>query len=146
MSPKRGLEESRPGGTEHAVRAEINVTPLVDVCLVLLIIFMVITPLLQQGVDVALPETEQPEKMPEGQKQLDVAIRADGNVFVGQTWVRAESLQEHLAEVYAQTPDRDVVLKADRLLRYKEVRQVMRAINEAGFRGVGLVTLKRDAS
>jgi len=55
-----------PGTGENAVKSDINVTPLVDVCLVLLIIFMVVTPMLQKGVDVALPETARPEKMPEG--------------------------------------------------------------------------------
>ena len=66
------------------VRSDINVTPLVDVCLVLLIIFMVVTPMLQKGVDVSLPETGNPEKMPEGQKQLTVSIKQNGEVWVGQ--------------------------------------------------------------
>jgi biopolymer transport protein ExbD len=135
---------ARAGGTEHSVRAEINVTPLVDVCLVLLIIFMVITPLLQQGVDVALPETPQPEKMPESQNQLDVAIKLDGSVFVAQNWVRLEALEQELDEIYTRSPEKKIVLKADKRLKYKDVREVMRAINEAGFREVGLVTLKQD--
>ncbi|MFL6193450.1 MAG: ExbD/TolR family protein [Thermoanaerobaculia bacterium] len=125
------------------VRSDINVTPLVDVCLVLLIIFMVVTPMLQKGVDVTLPETINPGKMPENQKQLTMAIKQDGAVFVGQNWVPAENLKNTLAEVHESNPDKDVVVKADRRLKYKEVRKLMQQINEAGFSRVGLVTEKR---
>lgn len=126
------------------VRSDINVTPLVDVCLVMLIIFMVVTPMLQKGVDVMLPETNQPEKMPEGQKQLTVSIKQDGAVFVGQNWVPKEDLERHLAEVHTQTPDKDVVVKGDRRLKYKEIRRLMQLLNEAGFSRVGLVAEKEE--
>jgi biopolymer transport protein TolR len=126
------------------VRSDINVTPLVDVCLVLLIIFMVVTPMLQKGVDVSLPQTGEPEKMPEGQKQLTISIKSDSSVFVDQRWVPAENVEAALAEIYDQTPDKDVVLKGDRRLKYKEVRALMQQINEAGFSRVGLVTEKNQ--
>lgn len=128
-----------------SVRSDINVTPLVDVCLVMLIIFMVVTPMLQKGVDVALPETNQPEKMPEGQKQLTVAIKADGSVFVEQNWVPEENLKTHLAEIHSQTPDKDVVIKGDRRLKYKQVRKLMQMVNEAGFNRVGVVAEKQQS-
>jgi biopolymer transport protein TolR len=132
----------RPGAIENTIRSDINVTPLVDVCLVLLIIFMVVTPLLQNGVAVALPETPKPEKMPEGAKQLTIAIRFDGSINVGggENWVPKENLIARLKEIHTQTPDKTVVIKADRKLKYKDVRDVMRMINEAGFPGLGLVT------
>ena len=126
------------------VKGDINVTPLVDVCLVLLIIFMVVTPMLQTGVDVLLPETGQPEKMPENQKQLTVSIKQDGTVFVQQNWVPEDNLPAALQEIYAQTPDREIVVKADRRLKYRQVRTVMRLLNEAGFTRVGLVTEKQE--
>lgn len=135
MRPKH----SKPSLVKE-VKGDINVTPLVDVCLVLLIIFMVVTPMLQNGVDVALPETTNPEKMPEGQKQLDVAIKADGSVFIGQNWVTEERLKSTLEEVHTSTPDKNVVIKADRRLKYKEVRKMMQLINEAGFSRVGVAT------
>jgi biopolymer transport protein TolR len=124
------------------VRSQINVTPLVDVCLVLLIIFMVVTPMLQKGVDVALPETHQPEKMPENSKQLTISIKQDGSVFVSQNWVPDDQLAAALKNAHDQTPDKQVVLKGDRRLKYKKVREVMKMINEAGFSHVGLVTEK----
>ena len=124
------------------VRSDINVTPLVDVCLVLLIIFMVVTPMLQKGVDVALPETADPEKMPDNEKQLEVSVKLDGSVHIGQNWVPEEGLPAQLEEIHGSNPDRQVVVKADRRLKYKEVRRVMRLLNEAGFTRVGLVTEK----
>jgi len=127
------------------VQSDINVTPLVDVCLVLLIIFMVVTPMLQNGVDVALPETQAPEKMPEGQKQITVSIKSDGQVWVDQNWVPDENLESYLTEVNNATPDKTVVVKGDRRLKYKQVRKVMQILNEAGFSRVGLVTKKRES-
>jgi biopolymer transport protein TolR len=137
MLPKHHKPELVKG-----VKSDINVTPLVDVCLVLLIIFMVVTPLLQTGVDVALPETRKPDKIPENQKQLTVAIKADGSVFLGQNWVPDANLKAQLEEVHNSSPDKDVIIKGDRRLKYKQVRGLMRMINEAGFSRVGVVTVK----
>jgi biopolymer transport protein TolR len=128
--------------TSSHIRSDINVTPLVDVCLVLLI-FMVVTPLLQKGVNVQLPETTSPEKMPENQKQLTVSIKSDGSVFVRESYVKDEALPAILADIHENSPDREVIVKGDRRLEYKRVREVMRIINEAGFTRVGLVTEKK---
>ncbi len=127
------------------VKSDINVTPLVDVCLVMLIIFMVVTPMLQKGVDVMLPQTNQPEKMPEGQKQLTISIKQDGQVFVNQNWVPGANLEAELAKIHNQTPDKDVVIKGDRRLKYKQVRKLMQQVNEAGFSRVGVVAEKYQA-
>jgi biopolymer transport protein TolR len=126
------------------VRGDINVTPLVDVCLVLLIIFMVVTPMLQEGVPVDLPQTDLPEKMPEGARQLTVSIKGDGSVFIGDDWITEETLQRSLIEIHTRSPEKQVVLKAHRALKYKQVREVLKKLNEAGFNNVGLVTLKRQ--
>lgn len=129
---------------DPGVRGDINVTPLVDVCLVLLIIFMVVTPMLQKGVAVTLPETVDPAKMPENPKQLVVSIRSDGSVFVQQNVVASEQLAASLKEIHDNNPDKTVVVKGDRRLKYKDVRKVMRLINEAGFTRVGLVIDKKQ--
>jgi biopolymer transport protein TolR len=139
----RHLPGSKIDTSSH-IRSDINVTPLVDVCLVLLIIFMVVTPLLQKGVDVQLPETRTPEKLPENQKQLQVSIKADGSVYVRENYVIDERLPGVLAEIHEYSPDREVIVKGDRRLEYKRVREVMRIINEAGFTRVGLITEKRQ--
>jgi biopolymer transport protein TolR len=136
------LPGSRIDTSSH-VRSDINVTPLVDVCLVLLIIFMVVTPLLQKGVDVQLPETSDPEKMAENEKQLTISIKADGSVYVKDSYVPDERLEAALADIHENSPDREVIVKGDRRLEYKRVREVMRLINEAGFTRVGLVTEKQ---
>ncbi len=138
------IAKRKAGPESYVVRSDINVTPLVDVCLVLLIIFMVVTPLLQEGVAVALPETVNPAKMPEGENQLDVAVKLDGSVFLGARFVPESALVAELASIYRGSPNKSVVVKADRNLKYKQVRRVMRLINEAGFRGVGLVAHQID--
>jgi biopolymer transport protein ExbD len=126
-----------------AVKSDINVTPLVDVCLVLLIIFMVVTPLLQAGRPVQLPETSKPEKMPEGAKQLSVAIEHDGSIFLGDKWIPEDQLMATFQDIHERTPDKNVVIKADRRIKYAEVRKVRMVLNQAGFPGVGLETHKK---
>jgi len=118
------------------VRAEINVTPLVDVCLVLLIIFMVVTPLIDDAV--RLPETAAPAQMADREHRLVVIVKSDGAVAVGEREVLAGGLEEALRGEAA--PGREVVIKADREVRYDRVRAVMRGLAAAGINRVGLVT------
>jgi biopolymer transport protein ExbD len=132
------------GSGENAVRSEINVTPLVDVCLVLLIIFMVVTPMLMEGVPVQLPVTDNPDPMPEGAKNLELSIELNGNIHVENNWVPKEQVQARLQDIYTATPDKEIVIKADQRLQYREVRELMRMVNEAGFGGVGLASKKKD--
>src|SRR6476469_7689327 len=131
--------------TAASLTSDINVTPLVDVCLVLLIIFMVVTPMLQKGVDVNLPETVDPAKMPETAKQITVSVKMDSSVFIEENWVPDQELPARLKEIYGNNPDRQIVVKGDRRLKYKDVRRVMRIINEAGFSRVGLMATKRES-
>ena len=128
-----------------SVRSEINVTPLVDVCLVLLIIFMVVTPILQAGVRVDLPKTVKAPGMPGDQGQLSVSIREDG-VYLKEARVSEAELRELLAGLHAAEPDREVVVRGDRALHYEKVCEVLTLLTEAGFTRVGLVTERREAT
>ena len=124
----------------HApLNADINVTPLVDVCLVLLIIFMVVTPMLQKGVPVNLPVTDAPEKTPDSEKQLQISIKDDGSVYVGPNVVRKDQVESLLKEIHERTPDREVAVKGDRLVKYGDVVDVLKACREVGFNDVGLI-------
>jgi biopolymer transport protein TolR len=124
--------------------SDINVTPLVDVCLVLLIIFMVVTPMIQKGVPVNLPVTEAPEKTPDTEKQLQISVKADGVVYLGANAVRKDQVEAQLKEIYERTPDREIAVKGDRMTRYGEVLDVLKACREVGFNDVGLISQPRS--
>lgn len=122
-----------------ALNSEINVTPLVDVCLVLLIIFMIVTPMLQKGVPVNLPVTEDPEKTPDTEKQLQISVKSDGTVYLGSTVVRKEQVNSELEQIHQRTPDREIAVKGDRQVKYGAVLDVLKACRDVGFNNVGLV-------
>src|SRR5467141_896889 len=123
-----------------SLNSEINVTPLVDVCLVLLIIFMVVTPMLQKGVPVNLPVTEEPERTPDTDKQLQISVKSDGSVYLGSTVVRKEQVQSELEQIHQRTPDREIAIKGDKQVKYGAVIDVLKACREVGFNNVGLIS------
>jgi biopolymer transport protein TolR len=127
-------------GGAGELKSDINVTPLVDVCLVLLIIFMVVTPMLQQGVDVLLPAGTQAEKKPGQENDLVISIKSDGTVFVGSTWIPDKNLATYLESEHKRDAQRIVVLKADKRLDFGRVRTVMRAANDAQFSRIAILT------
>jgi biopolymer transport protein ExbD len=131
------LDTKSANGT---IRSEINVTPLVDVCLVLLIIFMVVVPILQTEVKVDLPWASNAPGMPGEPSQLAVSIRDDGSVYVRNVPVAESELRETLAAIQAADPDREVIVRGDRRLGYETVCRVLAVLSEVGFRRVGLVT------
>jgi biopolymer transport protein ExbD len=122
-----------------ALTSDINVTPLVDVCLVLLIIFMVVTPMLQKGVPVNLPVTEAPEKTPDTEKQLQISVKSDGSVYLGPNVIRKDQVESSLKEIFERTPDREIAVKGDRQVKYGDVLDVLKACREVGFNDVGLI-------
>src|SRR5438309_7300456 len=125
--------------THTTLNADINVTPLVDVCLVLLIIFMVVTPMLQKGVPINLPFAEDPEKTPDTEKQLQISVKSDGTVYLGSMVVMRQQVQSELDQIHQRTPDREIAVKGDRLVKYGAVLDVLKACREVGFNNVGLV-------
>jgi biopolymer transport protein TolR len=119
--------------------SQINVTPLVDVMLVLLVIFMVTAPILQQGVNVDLPEVAAGPL--EGKdEQLVVAITRDGKVQLNDTTFKVEDLGRKLTAIIRERPDRVVYLRADKNVPYGKVIEVIAAVRNAGVRKVGMVT------
>ena len=127
------------------MNSEINVTPLVDVCLVLLIIFMVVTPMLQKGVPINLPVTEDPEKTPDTEKQLQISVKTDRTVYLGSTVVRKEQVASELEQIHQRTPDREIAVKGDRTVKYGAVIDVLKACREVGFNNVGLIAQPKKA-
>ncbi|MEK6777414.1 MAG: protein TolR [bacterium] len=124
---------------EFGSMSEINVTPLVDVMLVLLIIFMVTAPMLQQGVDVDLPKTKSsPIKIEE--ERLVVTVTKSKNIYINKTAFTVEELQKKLKKILEENPDKEVFLRADKNVSYGFVVQVMAAIKDSGIRKLGMVT------
>jgi biopolymer transport protein ExbD len=122
------------------IRSEINVTPLVDVCLVLLIIFMVVAPILHAGVKVDLPKIVDGPPLRGESNQLTVTVVADGGVYVRSARVSGVELPALLAQIHTAEPDRDVIVRGDRHLQYETMCAVLTAVSRAGFVHVGLVT------
>ncbi|RMH42117.1 MAG: protein TolR [Alphaproteobacteria bacterium] len=124
----------------HRPIAEINVTPMVDVMLVLLVIFMVAAPLLQVGVPVELPETAAAPLPAEEETPLVVSVTKDGRLVIQETEVAADALVPRLRAIAAERKGDKVFLRADGNVPYARVAEVMGALNAAGFHSIGLVT------
>ena len=121
--------------------SQINVTPFVDVMLVLLIIFMVTAPMLDQGVQVDLPEVKEAPGLPAQQEPLVVSMQRNGKIFVGKTEIeRVSKLGPVLQQALKGKPEREVFLEADQKVPYGRVVQVMAAVKQAGVEKLGMVT------
>ena len=122
--------------------ADINVTPMVDVMLVLLIIFMVITPMLSKGVSVDMVKTKNPITMPNADKSdaVLVAITHDGKVYLGRNMVPAEDLPPKVKDLLTNKLDKTVFVKADQRARYEKVVEVVDNLRAAGVDQLGLLT------
>lgn len=132
---RRGRRKSRP-----AAMSEINVTPFVDVMLVLLIIFMVAAPLLTVGVPVQLPQTAAQALPTEQEEPLTVTVSADGSVSIMTTETAEVDLIPRLRAIAAERTGDRVYLRADGTVPYARVAEVMGALNAGGFGNIGLVT------
>jgi biopolymer transport protein ExbD len=132
-------------GGRQDVKSEINVTPLVDVCLVLLIIFMVVTPMLQKGRPVLLPQTDRPEKKPESKNEVLVSIQVDKTIFIDTKWLPDKEFAAKMREMGERGSTKDVIIKADGRLNYGDVKNVMRMIKDGGIEKVGLIAEKKGS-
>jgi biopolymer transport protein TolR len=119
--------------------SQINVTPLVDVMLVLLVIFMVTAPILHQGVSVNLPRVAA-APLSGDEVQLVVSVTSEGTVYLNDTSASAEELRARLQAILREQPDRNVYLRADAEVPYGEVMRVIASLREAGVQRLGMVT------
>jgi biopolymer transport protein ExbD len=130
------------------VNAEINVTPMADVMLVLLIIFMVITPMLQKGVSVDMAQTTNPIDMQDADKEdaVLVAVMKDGSVFLGTEKIPADSLRQRVQDMLENRMDKTVFIKADARAKYGNVVDVVDNIRSAGVDQLGLLTEQKKGA
>jgi len=126
------------GGSGKGVKAEINITPLVDVVLVLLIIFMVVTPMLQRGKDVRLPQVHKPDSENKEGDPLILSVTQDKHIYLEQSALDEDGLTEQLKAEFAREPNRKILLKGDDRLTYGDVRKVMEVARKAGAKGISL--------
>jgi biopolymer transport protein TolR len=129
------------GGPRHRYKpmSEINVTPMVDVMLVLLVIFMVAAPLLTVGVPVDLPQTKAPA-ITEQKEPLVISINAENKLFLQNTEVGDDELVPRLQAITKNNPEADIYVRGDRAINYGRVMEVMGLVSAAGFTKVSLIT------
>jgi biopolymer transport protein TolR len=139
----RGGRGHRRRGRHHALMSEINVTPMVDVMLVLLIIFMVAAPLLTVGVPIDLPDT-QAKAMNSDTQPITVSIDQAGKVFLQETEIPIEEVVPKLQAISKTGYDERIYVRGDKTADYGTVMKVMARISAAGFKNIGLVTLQEQ--
>ena len=135
------------GGSGGRLNSDINVTPFVDICLVLLVIFMVVTPMLQEGITINLPYAKNTQKKEDDEAHaIVVAVPNERQIYIQKKAVPRDQFQAEMAEIFERMPDKSVLIKADKSLKYGDVRRVMVEANEAGYEEVSLVTEKAPGS
>jgi len=131
------------GGAKGGVKSDINVTPLVDVMLVLLIIMMLVAPMLQKGVDVRLPEAGNSSDKPETQSQTVLAITADKRFYVNGIQVPESELLTRIQSALEEKKEKIVLIKGDTEAPYGSVMTIMDRLREAQIENIGLITEKK---
>lgn len=134
------MEVGQNSNRRRTVLAQINVTPFVDVMLVLLIIFMITAPMMEKGVDVALPEVENAPNLSAVKEPLVITVTSKGQIMVGNNSVaNADKLTPVLQQVLSEREDKTVYLEADKAVPYGQVVKVMAAVKRAGVVKLGMV-------
>jgi biopolymer transport protein ExbD/biopolymer transport protein TolR len=134
------------GGGRGEVNAEINVTPMADVMLVLLIIFMVITPMLQKGISVEMAKTDNPKDMTEADKEDSVilAVTRDGKYYLNQDRVSIDDISSKVSDLLSTKLDKTIYLKGDFRAKYGDVVTLVDNLRAAGIDQIGLLTERLD--
>ena len=141
----RGGRGHRRRGRHHALMSEINVTPFVDVMLVLLIIFMVAAPLMTVGVPIDLPETRA-NALNSDTQPITVSVNQQGQIYLQETEIPIDEVVAKLEAIARAGYDERIYVRGDRAADYGTVMRVMARISAAGFRNIGLVTLQEQGS
>ena len=139
LSHKTRSRGRRTGG-KYRPMAEINVTPFVDVMLVLLIVFMVAAPLLTAGVTVDLPQSKAKAIQDEDNKPIEISLKKDGTVFFGKTEMKIGNIRQRLEAMTEGNKEQRIYIRADRALEYGRVMKIIGDINAAGFSKVALIS------
>jgi biopolymer transport protein TolR len=143
LGPALGSASGRSGRGRRVMTslAEINVVPLVDVMLVLLIIFMVAAPMIQRGIDVKLPQSRRATSVTGERVEITLpdSIRQGGIVFVGKQQVRLKDLQEIVRQKMERSPTKEVFLRGDATVQYQDLMNVIDALKAAGVQNIGMV-------
>ena len=134
------------GGAKGGVKSDINVTPLVDVMLVLLIIMMLVAPMLQQGVSVKLPTATNTVDKPEVQGQTVIAIAKDKGLYLNAKQIQEGDLATKVNELLENSKDKIVLIKADEEVEYSAVMAAMDQLRQAGIEDIGLITERKKGS
>jgi len=137
-----GMATQSPKKRRHN-RPDINVTPLVDVVLVLLIIFMVVAPAINEGAAIELPKVSTPDEKPRDLDPIEVLIAEDGTILVEDRRVQLAELKPELERLHAQDQKRSVLLKSDERARYGRMRETFALVQDVGFKGVLLKVIPR---
>ena len=138
LPPSGETPSGETGEDRYAPLAEINVTPMVDVMLVLLVIFMVTAPLLTVGVPLDLPKSRA-SQLTEPKKPVIISLNRDGGVFIGDEPINADELEPRLAALAAEDPNRIVYVRSDKTNTYAQLMDALGLVNQAGFSKVSLV-------
>ena len=133
-------------GGSGGIKSDINVTPLVDVMLVLLIIMMIIAPLLQKGVDVRLPIAVNSASKPETQDQTVLGIKADKTVWLNGVEVRKEEMRQRLDAILETKKEKLILIKADEDAPYSAIMDAMDQLRSSGIEDVGLITDSKSSN
>jgi biopolymer transport protein TolR len=136
------MAATAPRSGSRTVLSEINVTPLVDVMLVLLIIFMVTAPMMQQGLDVELPETSN-SGIATADEPFVIVIKKDRTLHIGEAELKVATLKTKLQAIFATRKNKQIYLQADRAVDYGAVAEVMGEIRAAGIYSIGLITVPK---
>jgi biopolymer transport protein TolR len=140
MGVKLGSSGGRRTRRGKAMMAEINVTPFVDVMLVLLVIFMITAPLMTAGVPVNLPKAQAKAISQEDNKPIEISLDNKGGVFLGESKMTMDQLKAKIAAIAVESTEQRIYIRADDGLDYGRVMEVMAAVNTAGFTKIALVT------